>query len=111
VGRLAQETGVPSAFLGKVIQALQRAGLVDAHRGRKGGVRLAVSASEISLERNVEALNRTGKADLCMLGFPGCTGRPECPVRECCRESRVRQREILARHTVADLSRLRRAVG
>ncbi len=47
--RLAEYHGVPAPYLAKSLQALMRAGLVDATTGRKGGYRLARPASDISL--------------------------------------------------------------
>lgn len=106
IGDLAASAGVPPAFLGKLLQSLQRAGIVDALRGRCGGVRLARPAREIRLAEIVEVLDRSGRKATCLLGFSGCTGRPGCPARECCRELSRRMDDLIATMTVEDLKRI-----
>ncbi len=52
---LAARLGVPGELLSKVLQRLQRAGLVTAVRGARGGYRLQRPLSEISLRDVIEA--------------------------------------------------------
>jgi Rrf2 family protein len=52
---LAGRLGVPGELLSKVLQRLQRAGLVTAVRGSRGGYRLQRPLSEISLREVIEA--------------------------------------------------------
>jgi Rrf2 family protein len=47
--RLAEYHGVPGPYLAKSLQALARAGIVEATTGRHGGYRLQRPASEITL--------------------------------------------------------------
>ena len=49
--RIATAQGIPSRFLQAILRDLQRARLVSSQRGREGGYRLALPASEISLAR------------------------------------------------------------
>lgn len=46
---MAQELGIPAAFLGKVLQPLVMRGLLHSQRGRGGGFRLAKEPAQISL--------------------------------------------------------------
>jgi len=55
-GRLAEYHGIPAPYLAKSLQALTRAGLVEATAGRHGGYRLSRSASEITLLDIVQAI-------------------------------------------------------
>src|SRR3982750_2796243 len=47
--RLAEFHGVPAAYLAKHLQALARAGIVEAAQGPKGGYRLGRPAADIPL--------------------------------------------------------------
>src|SRR5919112_1934063 len=49
--RIAQAQGIPARFLQAILGDLQHARLVTSQRGREGGYRLALPASEISLAR------------------------------------------------------------
>jgi Rrf2 family transcriptional regulator, iron-responsive regulator len=49
VQEIANAYGVSELFLFKILQPLVEAGLMETVRGRKGGVRLAKAASEITL--------------------------------------------------------------
>lgn len=48
---IATAQGIPSRFLQAILTDLQRARLVTSQRGRDGGYRLALPASEISIAR------------------------------------------------------------
>lgn len=48
---IATAQGIPSRFLQAILTDLQRARLVTSQRGRDGGYRLAIPASEISIAR------------------------------------------------------------
>jgi Rrf2 family protein len=49
--RIATAQGIPARFLQAILGDLQRAHLVTSQRGRDGGYRLALPASEISVAR------------------------------------------------------------
>ena len=49
--RIANGQGIPSRFLQAILRDLQGARLVTSQRGREGGYRLAMPASEISIAR------------------------------------------------------------
>jgi Rrf2 family protein len=49
--RIATAQGIPSRFLQAILRDLQHARLVSSQRGREGGYRLALPATEISLAR------------------------------------------------------------
>jgi Rrf2 family protein len=64
-GRLAEYYGVPTAYLAKHLQALSRAGILDAVPGPGGGYRLARDPAEISMLDVVEAIDGTESAFRC----------------------------------------------
>jgi Rrf2 family protein len=66
---IAERTGVPVAYLGKVMQALRRAGLLQSQRGAGGGVRLSRPASEILIFDIVQAVDPIERILACPLGL------------------------------------------
>jgi Rrf2 family protein len=49
--KIATAQGIPARFLQAILGDLQHAGLVTSQRGREGGYRLAMPASEVSIAR------------------------------------------------------------
>ena len=56
LGAIADEEGLPLAYLEHLVQRLRRAELVDSRRGAHGGYSLARPAGEITMAEVVEAL-------------------------------------------------------
>ena len=63
--RLAEFNGVPPAYLAKHLQALSRAGIVEAVTGPGGGYRLARPASAVTMLDVVEAIDGPEPAFRC----------------------------------------------
>ena len=66
---LADLTHVPSAYLSKVLQELNKAGIVQTQRGIKGGVMLAKDPKHISFFDIITAVDPIFRIDKCPLGF------------------------------------------
>lgn len=103
---LSERADAPGPFLGKVLQALQKAGLVASLRGRNGGFRLAREAGDLPLGAVVDALDGRGWRTSCILGMDACSGRTDCAAWTCCRDMREKMVAELSRLTVADLGRI-----
>jgi Rrf2 family protein len=82
-GRLAEYHGVPTAYLAKHLQAMSRAGIVEAVAGPGGGYRLARPAADISMLDVVEAIDGVEPAFRCT------EIRRRGPARVAAREYRV----------------------
>jgi Rrf2 family protein len=63
--RLAEYHEVPGAYLAKHLQALARAGLLEAGQGPRGGYRLARPAADVTLLEIVEAVEGAAPAFRC----------------------------------------------
>lgn len=68
--QLAERTQVPSQYLSKVLQQLQRAGILRATRGKYGGYHLARAAEGISILDVVNAVDPLQRIRRCPLGRP-----------------------------------------
>ena len=70
---LTATTGVPRAYLAKIVRALARADLVLTRQGSRGGVSLVEDPARITLRRMVEAIEGPLHVNRCLIR-PG-----ECP--------------------------------
>ena len=67
--QIATETKVPIDYLFKVLQALGRAGLVQAQRGKNGGFSLVSDPADISIYDVVQAVDPIKRIAKCPLGL------------------------------------------
>ena len=77
---LCLRSGVPRAFLSKIVQALARAGLVRTRRGTLGGVALLRAPRTISLRDVIEAVEGPIYLNRCLIRAGFCPRDRSCPV-------------------------------
>lgn len=75
---MAGSLGVPYTHLAKVVTRLQHLGVVEARRGRGGGLRLTALGGAASVGWLVRELEGEGEV-------VDCDGDPPCPLRAACR--------------------------
>jgi len=68
--QIAVRTRVPAGYLCKVLQALGRAGLVEAQRGLGGGYVMSRRLEELSILDVINAVDPLKRIDRCPLGMP-----------------------------------------
>jgi FeS assembly SUF system regulator len=78
---LAAGARLPLPTVSKILKALARAGLLQSHRGVKGGYRLARDPSRISVEEIIRALEGPIAITECMDNGSDCEIEGTCPVR------------------------------
>ena len=79
---LASATGVPRPMVGKILKALARKGLLESHRGAKGGYSLSRAPEQLSLGSIVEALEGPMAVTECLEeSISNCSIISVCPVR------------------------------
>ena len=76
---LGRRTGVPRAYLAKVIQALAQAGLIRTQRGALGGVSLLEEPRAVTLRRIVEAVEGPIYLNRCLVRRGLCPRDQICP--------------------------------
>jgi Rrf2 family protein len=110
VSGIAERTGVPRAYLAKIVNLLARQGLIVAKRGQRGGIALARPARQISLLQIVEAVE--GKAWLgpCLLALDDCGTARACPTHAFWLEVRERIQQKLGETTLAEVIAARRGL-
>lgn len=68
--QLAERTQVPSQYLSKVLQSLQKSGLLTSTRGKYGGYSLRYPAAEITVLDVVNAVDPLRRIERCPLNRP-----------------------------------------
>jgi Rrf2 family protein len=102
--KVAGDLKIPAPFLGKVLQSLVGRGLLESHRGRAGGFRLARPADEIRLGEIVEAFEEIDN-HRCVLGQAECSDGCGCPLHHDWCNVRSQLVERLNSTSLADLVR------
>lgn len=79
---LASQAGLPQPIVSKILKLLTRGGLLESHRGVKGGYCLAQPSSEITVAEIIEALEGPISVTECIEESPGeCSQEAFCRVR------------------------------
>lgn len=78
---IAEATLVPSAYLSKVLQGLNRAGLISSQRGVGGGISLAAEPGEVSILDIMNAVDPIQRIKTCPLGLEA-HGTHLCPLHK-----------------------------
>jgi len=79
---LAAEAFLPPPMVSKILKLLAKEGLLQSHRGVKGGYSLARASEEISMAQIITALEGPIAVTECIENSPGeCVQEPVCPVR------------------------------
>lgn len=103
ISDIARCTGVPRAYLAKILNALAQQGLVTTKRGYRGGISPARSAEDISLLQIVEAVEGGQWLGECLLGMDTCDILTTCPTHEFWERIRREITEKLATTTLASV--------
>lgn len=99
---IAESTRVPAGYLSKVLQALARRGLVISTSGRRGGFRLARSATEVSVLDVIQAVAPFARIRKCPLGIGSHDGQL-CPLHRRLDEAMESFEKAFAAVTIAEL--------
>ena len=101
---LARRIGAPQNYLGKLLQTLARAGVVESQRGLGGGFRLAKSAQRIRLLDVVEPIDHVSRWAGCLMGRTFCSEESPCAMHDGWAKVREAYLTMLEGRTVADLA-------
>jgi Rrf2 family iron-sulfur cluster assembly transcriptional regulator len=103
VERAAQALELPPSYLAKLFQRMARKGLLESHRGPRGGYALARAPEAITLAEVVAATQEPleGRRE-CLLEPRRCTGDGVCAIHDDVLAAERRIQDALARITLAD---------
>ena len=102
---IAETYGVPLPLLSKILQLLNRNGIVRSEQGTHGGYRLARDARDISTLEVVRAIDGPIILTHCFTDHANCDLHDSCNVRQPLRKLHEGILNLLRELTIADLSR------
>lgn len=79
---VAEQLGVPSAYLAKIMQMLCKGGILTSFRGRLGGFTLKQKPSQIDLMQVMLITEGQDFTKACVLGLKVCSDETACPMHE-----------------------------
>ena len=79
---IAETYGLPVDLLGKVMQAMAKAGLIDAVHGAHGGYRLTSGLDTLSLGQVIQAIEGPVKLVRCQHDSEECSHSAACSMRD-----------------------------
>ena len=100
---MAKELEASAHHLSKVMQRLQRAGMVTSIRGPRGGFRLASDPKTVTLLDVYAAVEGDMEIHSCLMGRPICE-HPNCPLGAAIGKAGKEFRDILKKTTLAQVS-------
>ncbi len=101
---IAESLNIPRPYLNKLLQVLIRAGIVESHKGLRGGFSLARPANTIRLEDVVRSVEGHAISERCVLGFPSCNEANPCPVHADWKHARSIIHGILSNRTIDEIT-------
>lgn len=104
IREMSEKLDISFHFLTKTLQELTGAGLMESHKGPKGGVRLKKPGSEITLFEVVLAIDGETVFTECVLGLPGCGTEKPCPLHDIWGDTRDHIQGMLQNTTLAELA-------
>jgi Rrf2 family protein len=100
---IAESTGAPRNYLGKLLLQLSRRGLVESQKGLGGGFRLAMSPDRITLHDVVESIEDVTRWKECAFGGKQCTDETPCPLHDRWGAVRTAYLSLLKDTSIAEL--------
>jgi Rrf2 family protein len=104
VKRIADEFGIPVELLAKVLQHLAKGGLMVAQSGPRGGYRLALPPSAVTVGQVIRALEGPLAIVSCMGNHGDCAQASRCTLRNPARKLQAAITDLLDTTTLAELT-------
>ena len=83
VSQISDYYDIPKAYLAKLVQILAKHRLIQATRGRKGGIKLYKPAKDIRIIDIIHAIDGPSPdEELCVFGLDMCSDSVLCPVHD-----------------------------
>ncbi len=101
---IAEGESIPPYFLGKVLGALVREGLLQSAKGPTGGFLLAKPAEKLTLYEIKAAVDGIADFEECVAGLDGCRRSERCcPLHKGWQPLQLQIRQYFQQTTLADL--------
>ena len=97
VAELVRSLKIPRPFLRKIMQTLNKKGVLSSHKGNGGGFRLGIPANKIFLLDLIRIFQGSTTLNQCLFKKTLCPDRSACPLRK--------KVESLERHVFSELKK------
>ncbi|MFY0689216.1 MAG: Rrf2 family transcriptional regulator [Cyclobacteriaceae bacterium] len=111
INEISDKLNISFHFLTKILQTLNKNGIISSSRGPSGGVRLQKSTHDIILSQIVLLFEGMGFFDDCMLGLPGCSNDSPCPAHDFWTDIKTQLKDRLDESSIGTLSKLEGRIG
>jgi Rrf2 family protein len=103
IEEIASQLSVPRHFLGKIMQQVVKAGLLQSTKGPYGGFSLTDATLNAPLIRLLEITDDMEQFNMCVLKLKTCNSNNPCPLHAEMQEVRNNMLSIFRQTTVSDL--------
>ncbi len=101
---IASAVGAPETFLSKVLQALNRAGMLESRRGLEGGYAASATTGKVSLLDVVEVIEGPLRLNVCLGNGISCERQQWCPAHLVWVRAQEAMVQVLRGAKIADLA-------
>ncbi|MBL1216968.1 MAG: Rrf2 family transcriptional regulator [Planctomycetes bacterium] len=105
---IARYTGIPVAYLSKILHQIGHSGLITTRRGTYGGFALSRPASRISLYDVIVAVEGPQERPSCLLGLSECSDENPCPAHTLWKTERGRIEQLWQNTKLSDVAEFAR---
>jgi len=105
VAELAKRADIPQPFLRKIVQTLNKEGILESSRGKGGGFRFAAPPDRIFLTRLIQVFQGSFKLHECLFRKKFCNDLKVCPLRRKIQKLENAMLAELAATTIGTLAR------
>ncbi len=111
IPEIARAYAISENHLMKVVHQLAKSGVVESVRGKGGGIRLALPASEIHLGAVIKQAEGDAPIVECLGLEPQCNLTPACKLKGVLYEAFTALYQSLDRYTLADMLTQRKTIA
>ena len=104
IREISSELGIPTPFLGKIMQVLAKNQVLDSAKGPNGGFCLKKPAMDISLMDIVEIIDGVDVFNTCVIRTEPCNHKEPCSIHEKISPSRREMKSLFLTESIADLA-------
>ena len=104
LGEISRAEKIPDKFLAKIFQSLTKSGIVQSHRGVRGGFSLTKTPSKISMAEIVRSVQGEGDPMKCCINQKDCHRIEECPIRKAVLDARKQMFVVYNRHSLKEMA-------
>ena len=104
IKEISTELGIPTPFLGKILQMLVKHQVLDSTKGPHGGFKLKKPAIDISLMEIIEIIDGANSFDTCMIRTSPCNYDTPCSLHDKIAPYRKGIKSLMLTESVADLA-------